>query len=154
MNTRQACRREWDTNLLGCLVEHLALGGQRIRSVNQIVQLLSSLQDGFDGFVLMNKMSSLFLEADKVNTSTILVSSSSCCTRMIVSACLGSWYFWMYVLMSGNEMEAGSLNDVWGTLAVKSSNSFVKSEKAGRTGYSWSVIITAKASLNYCACQT
>lgn len=75
-------------------------------------------------------------------TSTILVSSNSCCTLIMVSACLGSWYFWMKVLMSGNEIAAGLSNDDWGILAVNSSSSLVNSENAGRTGYSWSVMMT------------
>ncbi len=38
--------------------------------------------------------------------------------------------------MSGKEMDEESLNDDWGTLAMKSSSSFERREKAGRTGYS------------------
>lgn len=72
----------------------------------------------------------------------ILVSSSSCWTFMIASACRGSWYFCRYVLISGNEIAAGVLNDACGTFAMKSSSSFVRSENAGRTGYSWSVMMT------------
>jgi hypothetical protein len=49
------------------------------------------------------------------------------------------------VLISGNEIDPGFPNDDCGILAVKSSRSFVKSENAGRTGYSWSVIITPRA---------
>ena len=76
-------------------------------------------------------------------TRTILVSSNSCWTLIIVSACLGSWYFWIYVFISGKDIDDGLLNDDWGTLVVNSSRIFVSREKAGRTGYSSSVIITA-----------
>ena len=76
-------------------------------------------------------------------TSTILVSSSSCCTRIIASACRGSWYFCRYEVISAKLIADGFEKDVWGILAVKSSRTFVSSENAGRTGYSWSVIITA-----------
>ena len=75
-------------------------------------------------------------------TRIIFVSSSSCCTRMIVSAWRGSWYFCIYALISGNDIDPGFLNKDWGILAVKSSRSFVNNENAGLTGYSWSVIIT------------
>lgn len=40
-------------------------------------------------------------------------------------------------------MAEGFEKEDWGTLAVKSSNTLVKREKAGLTGYSWSVMITA-----------
>jgi hypothetical protein len=40
-------------------------------------------------------------------TSTILVSSNSAWTLIIVSAWRGSWYFVIYVLISGNEIELG-----------------------------------------------
>jgi hypothetical protein len=62
---------------------------------------------------------------------------------MMVSACLGSWYFWIYVAISGKDIDDGLLKDDWGTLVVNSSRIFVSREKAGRTGYSSSVIITA-----------
>lgn len=39
-------------------------------------------------------------------------------------------------------MEVGLPNDDCGTLAEKSSRTFVRSENTGRTGYSWSVMIT------------
>lgn len=62
---------------------------------------------------------------------------------MIASACRGSWYFWRYTLISGNDIDAGFVNDGAGTLAVKSSSILAKRENAGRTGYSWSVMMTA-----------
>jgi hypothetical protein len=46
-------------------------------------------------------------------------------------------------LISGNEIVDGLENEDCGIFAVKSSRSLVRREKAGRTGYSWSVIITA-----------
>lgn len=79
---------------------------------------------------------------NSINTKTILVSSSSCWTFMIASACRGSWYFCMYVAISGNDIEAGFENDDWGILDVNSSSNLVRSENAPRTGYSWSVIMT------------
>lgn len=53
----------------------------------------------------------------------------------------------MYVVISGNEIVAGLPKEDWGTLAVNSSSIFVSSENAGRTGYSWSVMITAVETL-------
>lgn len=47
------------------------------------------------------------------------------------------------MVISGNEMDAGLSNDDCGTLTVKSSRILVRSEKAGRTGYSWSAMRTA-----------
>ena len=47
------------------------------------------------------------------------------------------------MLISGNDIEEGLLKDDWGTFAVKSSRILVSREKAGRTGYSSSVIMTA-----------
>ena len=44
-------------------------------------------------------------------TNTILVSSNSCWTLMMVSACLGSWYFWIYVVISGKDIDDGLLKD-------------------------------------------
>ena len=76
-------------------------------------------------------------------TRTILVSSNSCWTLIMVSACLGSWYFWIYVVISGKDIDDGLLKDDWGTLVMNSSRIFVSREKAGRTGYSSSVMITA-----------
>ena len=39
--------------LLGRLVEHLALHGESLRAINEIVQFLSALQDGFHSLVLL-----------------------------------------------------------------------------------------------------
>lgn len=78
-------------------------------------------------------------------TSTIFVSSNSCCTFIIASAWRGSWYFCTYVASSGKEMPAGFEKDDCGTLAVKSSRIFARRENAGRTGYSWSAMTTAAA---------
>ena len=47
------------------------------------------------------------------------------------------------MVISGNDIDDGLLKDDWGTLAVNSSRIFVSKEKAGRTGYSSSVMITA-----------
>lgn len=45
-------QKEHRTNLLGCLVKHLALCWKRVRPVHQIVDLLSSLQNRLDCLVL------------------------------------------------------------------------------------------------------
>lgn len=45
--------------------------------------------------------------------------------------------------MSGKEMAEGLEKEDWGTLAVNSSRIFVNRENAGRTGYSWSVMMIA-----------
>ena len=87
---------------------------------------------------------SLFLGKMLEITKTIFVSSNSCWTLMMVSACLGSWYCSTYEVISGNDMKDGFWNEDWGTLAVKSSRSLVRREKAGRRGYSWSVTMTAE----------
>ena len=55
---------------------------------------------------------------------------------MIVSACRGSWYLSMYVLISGKDIDDGFENDDCGTLAENSSRIFVNNENAGRIGYS------------------
>lgn len=81
-------------------------------------------------------------------TKTIFVSSNSCCILIIVSACFGSWYFDTYVWISGKLIAEGWLNDDWGTLPIKSSRTLVRMEKAGRTGYSWSVIMTAESMIS------
>lgn len=39
-------------------------------------------------------------------------------------------------MISGNDIDAGFVNDGAGTLAVKSSSILAKRENAGRTGYS------------------
>jgi len=40
------------TNLLRRLVEHLRLSAESVGPFDEVVELLSSLEDGFDGFVL------------------------------------------------------------------------------------------------------
>ena len=47
------------------------------------------------------------------------------------------------MVISGKDIDDGLLKDDWGTLVMNSSRIFVRSENAGRTGYSSSVIITA-----------
>ena len=49
----------------------------------------------------------------------------------------------MKVFISGKEMADGLEKVDCGTFAVKSSSTLVRSEKAGRTGYSWSVTMIA-----------
>jgi hypothetical protein len=51
-------------------------------------------------------------------------------------------------LISGNEIEDELEKDDCGIFAVKSSRSLVRRENAGRTGYSWSVIMTAIAGIS------
>jgi hypothetical protein len=73
----------------------------------------------------------------------ILVSSSSCCTRIMLSACRGSWYCCRYVVRAGKEMDEGFEYESAGTEVENSSRILLRTEKATRTGYSWSVITTA-----------
>ena len=51
-------------------------------------------------------------------------------------------------MISGNEIEDGLEKEDCGIFAVKSSRSLVRREKAGRTGYSWSVIMTATVEIS------
>ena len=46
------------------------------------------------------------------------------------------------MLISGNEIADGLEKEDCGIFAVKSSSILARREKAGRTGYSWSVMIT------------
>ena len=48
--------------------------------------------------------------------------------------------------ISGKAIVAGEVNEASGTLAMKSSKILVRSVKIGRTGYSLSVIATARKS--------
>lgn len=145
-----------DIHLLGSLVKHLALCRQCVWTVDEIIELFASLEDRLDGLVLLTWRISAqqWVEMDEtmncrcqvrpVLTKMILVSSNSCCTLMMVSAWVGSWYFDTYVWISGKLMEEGLLYDDWGILEVNSSRILVRRENAGRTGYSWSVIMTAE----------
>jgi hypothetical protein len=85
-------------------------------------------------------------ECERGLTKMIFVSSNSCCTRMMLSACRGSWYFCRYVASAGKEMDEGFEYESTGTEVENSSRTLLRSEKATRTGYSWSVIITATLS--------
>lgn len=78
------------TNLLRRLIEHLGLRGQCIRALNQIVELLAPRKDRLDRLVLKDWCQSLTLSQQSGHTSTIFVSSNSCWTLMMVSACRGS----------------------------------------------------------------
>lgn len=49
-------------------------------------------------------------ELDRL-TKIIFVSSNSCWTFIMVSACLGSWYLSMYVVISGKDIEDGFENE-------------------------------------------
>jgi hypothetical protein len=61
---------------------------------------------------------------------------------MIASACRGSWNFSKYACMWGNEIADGFPKDDAGTDVLNSSRIFASSEKAGRTGYSESTMMT------------
>jgi hypothetical protein len=79
------------THFFGRLVEHLALGGEGVGSLHEVIQLFSPLEDRFDRLVLPNGQREKPPDQDLVRlTRTIFVSSNSFCTFMIVSACLGS----------------------------------------------------------------
>ena len=58
------------THLLRLFIEHLALGRQRIRSINKIVQLLPSLQHRFYCLVLMETAHSLHCRSSHISPST------------------------------------------------------------------------------------
>ena len=75
---------------------------------------------------------------------TTFVSSSSCWTLMIASAFLGSWYCLRNSWIWGKLIEEGLEYELVGTFAVNVSRVLARTEKAGRTGYSWSETNTAR----------
>jgi hypothetical protein len=82
-NRRKNERQE--TDLLGSLVKHLGLGGQSIGSIDQIIQLFTTLQNALDSLMLnttttkRNKFNQHSPKEKRMGkrTSTILVSSNS-----------------------------------------------------------------------------
>ena len=57
-------------HLLSLFIEHLALGGQGVRSINKIVELLASLQYRFYCLVLMETAHSLHCRSSHISPST------------------------------------------------------------------------------------